>query len=682
MLGVTESVPVSKYKLLKHVVENISAQNVTHFYCKSCSAYVDPASTSCDMCGDTFSKDEALRAGCFFVYLPIGDQMKDLLQSGYVEEHMLKESDELGRVGHNLNGMRYRRNPSLDTLTINWNFDGLPIFKSSGASLWPILAQINELRPDAKKEQILLCGVWFGTKKPNWLSFSKPFVDELRVLGTEGIFWYRGDRPMVTKVLTHAIICDAPARCMVQGVHQFNGSFGCTWCLQEGRVVQKGNGHARVYEHEADVPQRTHDSVIDSAHIVMRDDVDHHNGVKLASPLLGLPASCGVDIVESFSVDYMHAVLLGIVRQMLELWFGSKWSGAVFSIRGSLHVVDAKLLSIMPPQDLSRTPRTLRDFNHWKASECRNWLLYYSVPCLNGSMRTKYLQHWCLLVNALYALLQDTVIVEDLYYAERALRSFSGGMEELYGKENMTSNVHASLHLADCVRNLGPLWSCSAFPFEGYMMNLKRFIKGTTRVPQQVASTYLMSQMVRKHLKNPSCDESVSALAQKWLNVHAPGDRVIRTDDGAVGLNVTETRPLAPAERRLLTANGYDVPDDGLGRYVRRAIIRGSVISTRLSGRKQKRNNYTLFTQYGVGRVESICFAEVNGGIKCFLFLKKSTSTAPLMSLKHVWIVNHTDSLMLCRPSEIHGNAVVVNVPYNGEDVCVCARQPNCVEKD
>ena len=278
-------------------------------------------------------------------------------------------------------------------------------------------------------------------------------------------------------------MCDSPARCVVQGAHQFNGAFGCTWCLQEGEVVSRGNGQARVYDYEVGVPKRTQAGIRESAKVVVREKVDHHNGVKMASPLLALPASCGVDLVRSFSVDYMHAVLLGIVRQMLELWFSSKWSSSAFSLRSSLDEVDARYLAIKPPHDISRTPRTLREASRWKASECRSWLLYYSVPCLNGIMRTRYLQHWSLLVNAVHALLQDSVPLDEIGKAERELRSFSREMETLYGLEHMTSNIHSSLHLADCVRRLGPLWSSSAFPFEGYMMTIKKFFNGNNSPP-------------------------------------------------------------------------------------------------------------------------------------------------------------------------------------------------------
>ena len=214
------------------------------------------------------------------------------------------------------------------------------------------------------------------------------------------------------------------------------------------------------------------------------------------------------------------------------------------------------------------------------------------------------------------------------------------------------------------------------------MMNIKKFINGTTRVPQQVASTYLMSQMVCKHMRDPDCDESVSALVGKWLKGSAPGDRAFRSADGAVGLNMSQSQPLAPAERRLLIAHGYDIPDEETGRYACRAIVGGSIICTRQSGMARKRNSYTLFTRYGVGRVDSICFVLLNGSMRCFLFLKKSTILAPLMWLKHAWTVTDTDALMLCHPTDIHGNAVVASATCNGQDVCVCARQPNGVEKD
>ena len=683
----TESIPVSKYKLLKHVMEETGDLTMTHFYCSSCGEYVAATTSTCSMCSKAFDKAHAVKNGHFFVYIPIREQIKEMLESGFVESHLVDPARSRDAVIDSVDGLMYRssnpdRVPNLETLTLTWNYDGLPVYKSSGASLWPILVQINELKPDVRKEQVLLCGVWYGPRKPNWLTYSKPFLEELRSLGSTGIEWTHGNEEKVTKVSTLAIVCDSPARCVVQGAHQFNGAFGCTWCLQEGEVVPRGNGQARVYEYEVGVPKRTQASIIQSARHVVRDNLDHHHGVKMASPLLALPAACGVDLVRSFSVDYMHSVLLGVVRQVLDLWFGSKWSDQDFSLRGSLDEVDGRLLAIKPPHDLSRTPRTIKESGRWKASECRNWLLYFSVPCLYGVMRTKYLNHWTLLVSAIDALLQDSVAVEDIDRAERALRSFSREFESLYGLEHMTSNIHSTLHLADSVRNLGPLWCCSAFPFEGYMMTVKKFFNGTTRLPQQVATAYLMSQGVERHLRDVNCADRVRDLAHSWLKRCSPGERIVRSVDGAVGLNATRTLLVTSAERRLLGASGHDVSEGSTGLYVRRAIIGGSICCTKQHGEDQRRDSFTLFTRYGVGRVDSICFLGGHGDMRCFLFLRKCALLSPLLRLKSAWVVRETDSLMLCTPADVRGNAVVVQASWEGGGAFVCTKQPNRVEKD
>ena len=93
---------------------------------------------------------------------------------------------------------------NISRVTINWNFDGLPIYKSSCALLCPILVQINELKPRARKEQMLMCGLWFGTRKPLWATYSKPFLEKLKSLGTAGISWVRGTQAMRTTVGTLA----------------------------------------------------------------------------------------------------------------------------------------------------------------------------------------------------------------------------------------------------------------------------------------------------------------------------------------------------------------------------------------------------------------------------------------------------------------------------------------------
>jgi hypothetical protein len=110
----------------------------------------------------------------------------------------------------------------------------------------------------------------------------------------------------------------------VQGLHQFNGAFGCSWCEQEGDIVEKGNGHVRVYPFVIK-RQRTHDELLRCArNVTENNELIHVKGIKTVSPLF-LLRTWGFDMVQSFAVDYMHCVLLGAVRQFIDLWTNSKY---------------------------------------------------------------------------------------------------------------------------------------------------------------------------------------------------------------------------------------------------------------------------------------------------------------------------------------------------------------------
>ena len=53
-------------------------------------------------------------------------------------------------------------------LGLSLSTDGVPVFKSSASSLWPVYLTIANLPPNIRtnNENTLLCGIWFGPKKP------------------------------------------------------------------------------------------------------------------------------------------------------------------------------------------------------------------------------------------------------------------------------------------------------------------------------------------------------------------------------------------------------------------------------------------------------------------------------------------------------------------------------------
>ena len=70
------------------------------------------------------------------------------------------------------------------------------------------------------------------------------------------------------------------------------------------------------------------------------------------------------------------------------------------------------------------------------------------------------------------------------------LKKFCSQFETLYGRRYMTANVHNLLHLADCIRELGPLWAYSCFHFESQNGALKSLVHGTQQVAKQIMASF------------------------------------------------------------------------------------------------------------------------------------------------------------------------------------------------
>ena len=353
-----------------------------------------------------------------------------------------------------------------ENLRLQFNFDGLPLFKSSACELWPILCMVK----DAFIEPFVV-GLYCGVKKPRSLDeYLEEFVGELTELLKGGISC-RGRNFVIT---IDCFVCDAPARAFVKNVKSFSGYHGCDKCTAEGDYI-----HGRMTFQNSNAALR---SDVEFDNLV---DDDHHRGV---TPL----GSLNFGLVTGFVLDYMHLVCLGVMRKLLCYWLrGPLHKGSTVASRLSSSVVNSisdRLLSLCKatPREFARKPRSLTELDRWKATEFRAFLLYFGPVVLSDFLPDRVFSHFMLFSASIRILASPHFCSRFNDYARQLLVSFVEQAKVIYGQEFIVYNVHALVHLPADVQRFGPLDAFSAFPFENQLKNLKRLVKKTSQPLPQI----------------------------------------------------------------------------------------------------------------------------------------------------------------------------------------------------
>lgn len=118
----------------------------------------------------------------------------------------------------------------------------------------------------------------------------------------------------------------------------------------------------------------------------------------------------------------------------------------------------------------------MRELDLWKATELRQFLLYTGLLMLGTFLDRNMYRNFMLLLSAIAILLNPRLSCHT-QYAHSLLISFVRHFGEIYGKDQIVSNVHGLVHLADEVRRHCCLDSFSAFPYESYLHKLKELVR-------------------------------------------------------------------------------------------------------------------------------------------------------------------------------------------------------------
>lgn len=348
----------------------------------------------------------------------------------------------------------------MDAIYLNINIDGLPLFKSSSSQVYPILCSI------VGQNLVEMIGIYQGKEKPKDANlFVTDFVSDATNIITNGI----NVNHHLYNVRIKGFICDAPAKSFIKCTKGHTGYSSCSKCYTEGEYI----------ENRVCFP--------DHKNINLRTDFDfrsqkqknHHTGTSI---IQNIPH---INMISSFPLDYMHLVCLGVVKKLLLLWCCGKPSTKI-SYQKISNISDLLVrISICIPKEFNRKPRSLNELKRWKATEFRQFLFYTGPLVLkNNISNDRYLNFISLHVAMI--ILSNERHFKHIGYASKLLHYFVMTFKTLYGAENVSHNVHNLLHLADDVKDHGPVDNFSSFPFENFLQSILKSLRKTDKPLEQI----------------------------------------------------------------------------------------------------------------------------------------------------------------------------------------------------
>lgn len=268
---------------------------------------------TCDMCSicRTEYSLKKMNDGHFFVELPIREQIeKKISENFHILEYNTKSnsSDITDIFDCKLYKSLRAKVGDVTLITLTLNTDGVKIFKSKKkGSLWPIQMHINKVAPNKrfKRENIILSGIWFG-KDPNFDLYFKPLNAEIKNLDEKKINVVINNENKTVTVRILLVTMNLPAKAKVLKMKQFNGEFGCTYCLHPGFMI--GESTTSKYTLSSDeYSRRSHSSTLALMKLVSTTGKEIL-GVMGVSPLIGFK---DFDLTLGVVIDYMHCILEG-----------------------------------------------------------------------------------------------------------------------------------------------------------------------------------------------------------------------------------------------------------------------------------------------------------------------------------------------------------------------------------
>ena len=346
-----------------------------------------------------------------------------------------------------------------------------------------------------KQENVLLIGLIPGPKEPDHdiNSFLDPMAEELRKFWSGIVLMCRNGRSKLVKCALLCVACDLPAGRKTCGFLGHNASFGCSRCYKAfsggfGSTDYSGFDRENWPKRDGKEHRRIGMGMRSFTTATERERQESQAGLRYSS-LMKLRY---FDAPRMLVVDPMHNLFLGSAKRVLhDIWMEKN----ILSDQ-QFKVIQKRVDCIKVPPGIGRIPLKIQTgFSSFTADQWKNWTLYYSLMVLYDMLGPADLECWRHFVLACRLLCQQTLSKTHLQLGDALLMRFCKKVQQLYGTQSITPNMHMHGHLKSCIEDYGPLHVFWVYAFERYNGILENIPNNNRCIEPQLMESFVMNIM-------------------------------------------------------------------------------------------------------------------------------------------------------------------------------------------
>ena len=347
-----------------------------------------------------------------------------------------------------------------------------------------------------KPENVIIVGIIPGPDEPSLTinSFLRPLVTELNELWVSGI---RTSENVTLRAALLCVACDLPAAHKVCGFLSHSSCHACSRCTKLfkydetlNRVIYSG------FDYHAARTQNEHKAAgeqwLAASTRAQRETVEKETGSRYTE-LNRLPY---FDCIRFTCIDPMHNLFLGTAKYIMKnIWLSEKH--AVLDRKDNTIIHDCVANAIVPTS-VGRIPRKiLSGFASFSADQWKNWTIIYSVVALHGVIPDRDMKCWKMFVKMCILFCTSLISITDIEEAHTLSFQFGQTVQDLYGEDAVTPNMHLHCHLKECILDFGPVYGFWLFSFERYNGILGGYHTNQKSIEIQVMRRFLSDMSVR-----------------------------------------------------------------------------------------------------------------------------------------------------------------------------------------